>query len=170
MLKIAVFAPTPKARESTATIVKPGFDRLRIYHNKSRGYKQYSFKTPYAYQNEHSQEHDQKSDRLKMSYVNAVSKERFTEYKYKQVKRKNKELKRQNEALQAEIKELKESGGNNSMLSSLGGVLAPILADKFPKAASALNGLENKEVMDIMTMLQQKLTEELGSRDPGRMV
>jgi hypothetical protein len=24
MLKIAVFAPTPKARESTATIVKPG--------------------------------------------------------------------------------------------------------------------------------------------------
>ena len=25
MLKIAVFAPTPKARESTATIVKPGF-------------------------------------------------------------------------------------------------------------------------------------------------
>ena len=95
-----------------------------------------------------------------MSYVNAVSKERFTEYKYKQVKRKNKELKRQNEALQAEIKELKESGGNNSMLSSLGGVLAPILADKFPKAASALNGLENKEVMDIMTMLQQKLTED----------
>jgi hypothetical protein len=24
MLKIAVFAPTPKARESTATLVKPG--------------------------------------------------------------------------------------------------------------------------------------------------
>jgi hypothetical protein len=28
MLKIAVFAPTPKARESTATIAKPGLFRI----------------------------------------------------------------------------------------------------------------------------------------------